>query len=260
MFKLVALDVDGTLLNDKYQITERTVRVVRGVVETGARIILCTGRSPISLNAIQHKLGIKEPCIVHNGSAILSSDGEVIRAVDYSMQELLLMINFCRKENIHFNACTVNEIYVESEGYEEQYRKYFLKPNRINDLLSLNEPIVKFSIYAKESDIERFLKQDWNTSEMLSIVRAGKTFVDIMMKGVSKGNALLHLAESLNYKSKDIVAIGDQHNDIEMLRCAGLGIAMGNAPEEVARVADWKTDTNNEDGVAKALVRLFELK
>src|SRR5690606_7130598 len=111
------------------------------------------------------KLGINEPSIVHNGSAILSADGKIMSAFAYSLQKLSLIIDFCRKERLHFNVCTVNEIYVETAGYEEQYKRYFLNPIKVDNLLSLNEPIVKYSIYADESDIDHFLMQDWSNCE-----------------------------------------------------------------------------------------------
>lgn len=255
-YKLIALDVDGTLLNDDYIVTEKTKQAIREVRSHGAVIVLCTGRGPISTIPVLRELGYDGTLITHNGAATVYSQGKrIIHQYPFRLHELSELIAYCRKNEIHFDVCTPFEMYVEKlpEKTRSMYDKYMAQPLVIDDVFHLQSPVVKFSVFAEMETVER-VERDWKNAPLsLQQIRSGDYFIDVMRKEANKGNALGQLSESLGIDRSEILAIGNYYNDIEMIRLAGLGIAMENSPEEVKRAADTVTLSNNEDGVYWAL-------
>ncbi|MDF2660257.1 MAG: hydrolase [Paenibacillus sp.] len=258
-YRLIALDVDGTLLNDRYELTERTKRTVRDVHEAGATIVLCTGRSPVNTLPIMEELGLEGTLITHNGAAtVLSSDRSVVAECPFEMEQLLPLIRYCREHRVHMDLCTPFNSFVEGaigETETAMYAKFMLEPSRTDDLARLSVSPVKFTAFADKETMDR-VERDWLAMELpLAIIRSGDYFIDVMHPEATKGNALKRLADSLGIDRSQVMAIGNYFNDVEMIRFAGLGIAMDNSPDGVKEAADAVTASNNEDGVHLALVR-----
>jgi Cof subfamily protein (haloacid dehalogenase superfamily) len=258
-YRLIALDVDGTLLNDRYELTERTKRTVRDVHEAGATIVLCTGRSPVNTLPLMEELGLEGTLITHNGAATISSgDRRIVHQFPFAVEQLAELVRYCRERKIHLDVCTPFRLYIEtdlSEAEAAMYRKFMLEPDRLDDVLALGEAPVKFTVFGDKAAINR-VEEDWrNMSLPLTVLRSGDYFIDIMHPEATKGNALKRLAESLGIERSQVMAIGNYYNDLEMIRFAGLGVAMENSPDEVKREADVVTASNNEDGVHLALSR-----
>lgn len=258
-YRLIALDVDGTLLNDHYKLTERTKRTIRDVHEAGATIVLCTGRSPVNTLPLMAELGLQGTLITHNGAAtVRSADRTVVNEFPFAIEQVGKLVRYCRERGVHLDVCTPFELYVESDLREQvaaMYDKYMLTPVRTADILALRESPVKFTVFGDKDELDE-VEHDWRAMELpLAVLRSGDYFIDMMHPQATKGNALRQLAESLGVDRSEIMAIGNYFNDLEMIRFAGLGIAMDNSPEEVKREADAVTASNNEDGVHAALVR-----
>lgn len=258
-YRLIALDVDGTLLNDHHELTERTKQTVRKINDAGAAIVLCTGRSPVSTLPILQQLGLEGTIITHNGAAtIRSSDREIIHHYPFAAEQLSQLVNYCRDRRIHMDICTPFHLHVEADLHEEtagMYEKFLIEPIRVDNLLQLSEAPVKFTVFGGKAEMD-VVEQDWRSMSLpLSIIRSGDYFIDVMDPLATKGSALKMLSESLGIDRSQVMAIGNYYNDVDMLRFAGLGIAMDNSPDEVKREADAVTASNNEDGVHKALSR-----
>ncbi|WP_409345779.1 Cof-type HAD-IIB family hydrolase [Paenibacillus sp. MBLB4367] len=255
-YKLIALDVDGTLLNDDYELTDPTKEAVRAVHEAGARIVLCTGRSPLNTMPILSQLGLEGVMVTHNGGATVNSlDRSVLHEFAFTVRQAEPVISYCRARGIHFDLCPPLDMFVErlTDEIRAMYTKYLMTPKLIPDAMALEQGIVKMSIFGEREEIDRLESEYAEIGCPLSIIRSGDHFADIMHPKSTKGNALRHLADSLGIAREHILAIGNYFNDVEMIEFAGLGIAMDNSPEPVKRSADTVTASNNEEGVSVAL-------
>ncbi len=257
-FKLIALDVDGTLINDDHVLTDLTKKAVRSAYEQGCRIVLCTGRAPQSTLPILEELGLGGAVITHNGAATIDGSTREVLAVDaFGLEQIMPLIAYSRTNQVHFDANTVFHLYVESltESEMSMYEKFFVKPLLLKRIEEINEPIVKFTFFGEKSVIDRMERDPQLHVSGLRIMRSGDAFIDVMAANVSKGHALKVLSQKLGIPREQILAIGNYYNDLEMLEFAGVGVAMDNSPEQVKLGADYVTASNNEDGVFAALSR-----
>ncbi|WP_442601349.1 Cof-type HAD-IIB family hydrolase [Paenibacillus sp. KN14-4R] len=256
-YKLIALDVDGTLIDDHHILTDRTKDVLRRAHNAGIQIVLCSGRSPKSIFPLLEEIGFEGTAIAHNGAAtVLSQDSKLIHEFAFSAEEITPLIRYCREHQIHFDVSTAFDLFVESCKPEERemYAKFFIDPIVHEDATTLGM-LVKMTLCA-EPDVMDRIEVDLRDKQITSgfhMIRSGDYFIDFMHKEATKGHALKALAASWNIPREQILAIGNYYNDIEMLEFAGLGIAMDNSPEGVKEAADAVTLSNNEDGVAVAL-------
>lgn len=260
-YRLIALDVDGTLLNDEHQLTATTKDTVRKVYHQGATIVLCTGRGPANAIPVMEQLGLEGVLITHNGAATVNSiNRTVVHEYPLSMMELLPFIQYCRDKDIHFDVCTAFHLYIErlKQLAQDMYHKFMLEPVRLEDMTAFQDSVVKFTVFGDQEVIDQ-VEKDWSSSlfphASLSMIRSGDQFIDIMRTGVSKGSALRYVAQSLGVERDQLLAIGNYFNDTDMLEFAGLGIAMDNSPDEVKQKADAVCPSNNEDGVHQALLQ-----
>ncbi|ANE49073.1 hydrolase [Paenibacillus swuensis] len=257
-YRLIALDVDGTLLTDDHQLTELTKGTIRRVYEQGCGVVLCTGRSPVSTLPVMEKLGLSGTLICHNGAAtIASADRSVLHEFAYDVKKIEPLISYCREHGIHFDVNTSFEMYVENLTPEanSMYEQFYIQPKVVDNVLDLDFPIVKFTCAAPKEEMDRIEKEWALLSTELRIIRSGDIFIDVMHAQAHKGSALKALTEVLGVRQEEVVAMGNYYNDIEMLTFAGLGIAMENSPEAVKLAADAVTASNNEDGVHQAIER-----
>jgi Cof subfamily protein (haloacid dehalogenase superfamily) len=260
--KLIAIDVDGTLLTDQYKITERTKGALQQALELGVKVVLATGRGPKSCFPIIDELQLKEPIITHNGAVILDPISRTIKLeIGFQAEELLPVIQYCRSKGIHFDVNTALDMYIEGVTPEAElmYEKFFMVPTQMQDTSLLKEQIVKFTLFGPQESMDQVhdevlpLFPDW------SIIRSGEFFIDIIHPKATKGAALRHLMEQYEIKAHEVIAFGNYFNDLEMLQLAGLGIAMENSPQEVKALADRVTSSNNDDGVAIVLEELMSI-
>jgi Cof subfamily protein (haloacid dehalogenase superfamily) len=257
-YKLIALDVDGTLLNDEYQLTDKTKYAVKRANEAGAQIVLCTGRAPQNTIPLLAELGLDGIVITHNGAAtVQSKDNSVLHHIAFHASEITPFIEYCRLHHAHLALCSPLELYVEelNEASKAMYEKFKIEPIITNDATKLDISMVKLSAYSDQNTMDQ-IEADWRAMHSpLSIIRSGHRFIDIMHKEASKGHALRRLAEDAGITKEEIMAIGNYYNDSEMIIYAGLGIAMDNSPEPVKLQANATTASNNEDGVYHAIMK-----
>jgi len=257
-YRLIALDIDGTLLNDRDELTEPTRRAVLEAYSMGARIVLCTGRGPYNAVPVMKELGLEGAVITHNGAATVeSADYSLAHQFTFELADALPIIEHSRKLGLHCDICSAFELYVDRAGDKERdmYRRFGITPVFVPDIARLDIAPVKLTLFGDPALIDE-VERDWASLRFpLAMIRSADEFIDVMHPDASKGSALRVLAERLGIGREQIMAIGNYYNDIAMLRYAGLGIAMDNAPEGVKRAADAVTVSNNEDGVSLALRR-----
>lgn len=261
-YKLIALDVDGTLLNDDHEISKRTMETVKAVSETGAEIILCTGRGPQNTIPFMEQMGLTGYVISHNGAATAKVDNrEIVHHFAMDPTALTPFMDYCRDKGIHFDVNTPLEMYVDDvEGLDEiilnMYKNYLTLPSNLPEKWTdFKQPVVKFTMFGEYDVMDDLYKELSHWTFDLTMLRSGDYFIDLMNKEASKGNALKQLAMKRGIQQEEILAIGNYYNDITMLKFAGKGIAMDNSPDEVKAAADELTLSNNDEGVHAALLK-----
>ncbi|CAG5088405.1 MAG: Cof-type HAD-IIB family hydrolase [Thermobacillus sp.] len=257
-FDLIAIDVDGTLLNDRHQLTPTVIEAVREAAESGAEIVLATGRGPINSIPLLEEIGLAGTLITHNGAATVESEGRrVLHSFSIPHEAMVPYMEYCRENGVHFDINTAFDMYNESSTPEADamYVHYRVVPIRRRPDDPLPPDLVKFTAFGSKEQMDR-VQREWEAWDSpLRRIRSGDWFIDVQHADVSKGKALERLASLRGIDRSRIMAIGNYYNDIDMLRFAGLGIAMGNSPDEVKRAADAVTLSNEEDGVAHAIRR-----
>ncbi|MBH5318181.1 HAD family phosphatase [Paenibacillus sp. GSMTC-2017] len=255
-YKLIALDVDGTLLTDDHQLLDEVREAVREAAGKGAEIVLCTGRGPMGAFPVLEELGLSGTLITHNGAATVQSvDRSVLFQYDIDQRYIGEFISYCREFDIHYDLNTAFEMMVEKMTPEaaEMYKIHQAEPTVMSNGQQLPSGLVKLTLFGTKESMD-FVQSYWEKRQTpLQIIRSGDLFIDVQHPGASKGEALRQLAEGRGIPREKILAIGNYFNDISMLQFAGLGIAMDNSPELVKEAADVVTGSNNDSGVASAI-------
>ena len=251
--RLIALDLDGTLLTSAKEVTPRAEKVIRQLHEAGVLIVLCTGRPPRMARQVAQGLGLADLVIMHHGAIVYDFvKDKVLFHNELTKETTLEVIRTMRQKH---NGVMVG--LETSYGWFHDRALYELRrpdpaPTGIGKAEDfVQEHVTKLLFRHKEMDAEVFSQSlqnfdvhtTWSSPELLEVIA----------NGVNKREALKQIAAERGIDAADVAVFGDQNNDIEMLTWAGCGVAMGNASAAAKRVADKVTDTNDEDGVAKVL-------
>ena len=290
MYKLVAIDLDGTMLNSYGVVSEETKNTIKEVEKQGVEVIIASGRPIASIKEIAKEIESKNYFIAGNGAIIYDvKKGEIIYEKTLSKEKVLEIIKICEENSISYNVYTEREILATSLKYnvlyyhKENLKKEESKKTKINIVNNMYE-------YVKNKEDAKFLKIticDETKTVFNSIIKklkgiknieildvshmARKTIVhgteeyqisyfysEISTENVDKCEAIKFLIDKLNIKKEEVMAIGDNINDKNMIKNAGLGIAMKQSTLSVLEVADEITEGNNEDGVAKILQKYYK--
>lgn len=270
-YKLLCLDMDGTLLDKEKNISEINKNAVKKAVEKGVKVAICTGRVFTSAYYYSDILEIKTPIIASNGSYIREKDrDEVIYKNPLSIAQCRKLASVLQANDIYFHFNTTSEIitdkllytsefYVKSNKTMPENRQ--IKVNVINDwektFKQYDGEIVKCNAIEMHSDKLNKVKNEIINLGDFEVASSWNNNFEVMNKSVSKGHAIQVLANYYDIDKQSIVCIGDSENDLSMIKTAGLGIAMGNAPDYVKNQADYVTDTNSNNGVAKAIEKFI---
>lgn len=267
--KLIALDIDDTLLNSKGEILPSTITAVQKAVTQGLKVVLCTGRPLAGAAPFLQQLGLTNDdqyVITYNGAVIESVTGKIIakHLVDNSYYRRLTA--FGQRHHIPFNVLDENStIYTADrdvnaitvvQAWENKAGILIRTP----DELPPNFQITKGLFVGEEKMLDAVEPLVTKTFENdLYVVRAARNFLELMNPVVSKGNALQDLSAALHFDTSEVKAVGDEGNDIAMFEAAGTAVAMGNGTELAKAHANFVTGTNDEDGLADAITK-FALK
>ena len=263
MYRLLAIDLDGTLLTPQKIITPRTYQALRQAISAGVTIVIATGQTLSVLQNVCADLPLSAPQIIENGAIIADiHSGDILHERLIPPEHILPVLEELRNFGLYRAYHTLHRVYVDRNTPRARnwYRPPVLPAVEVEDVASLY-PLSCIKVVGigeantlreKRRELERIF------AEQLYVTQSSFDILEFLHPEVSKGNALRIIASDLNIMPEEIVAFGDNHNDIGMLRLAGLGVAMGNAHEEVKAAADYVTGSNAEDGVAAVIEEMLK--
>lgn len=235
-FKLIALDMDGTLLNNQQEISEENRAAIAKAQEQGVHVVLSTGRSLLTCREYAQSLQLSSYLITVNGSEIWDESGQLVERKLIDASHIEKMWNLTQEHKLNFWAVTTDKVW-RDEFPEDIASQEWLKFGYDIPDDALREEVLKQ--IAGISDFE--------------ISNSSLTNLEINALGINKAKGIMTVCERLDISMDEVIAMGDSLNDMAMIEAAGCGIAMGNAQEAVKEAADWVTDTNVNNGVAKAI-------
>jgi Cof subfamily protein (haloacid dehalogenase superfamily) len=260
--RVVVLDVDGTLLDGKHDLTPRVEKALNDAAAKGVQVVLATGKTRASMLKIIDQLGLKTPGIYLQGLAIYDGEGELTHQMTLDSALARQVITFAEDRGFVVVAYSGERIlgHVYNKEVEEGLTIHHeLAPEVVGPLQNLLGGMVFNKLIAcGEPKAVKALR--WQLNLQLGgaarLMQAGiPTMLEILPPGASKGTALKLLLKDLKVAPENVMAIGDAENDIEMIQMAGIGVAMGQAHQPVKDAADYVTGSNDEDGVAQAVER-----
>lgn len=261
-YKLVAVDIDGTLVGEDLVIRDNIRRALHQCAQQGLVVTLATGRMFQSTKPYAEKLGLDVPLITYNGALVKhSGTGEVYHHRTIPLELAHEIVRLCKELGLHLHTYVDDEYYVEE--YSDWSRRYEeisgVTGHAVGDLEKfLTREPTKFIISEEPEKLEQYIDYLWEKlSPKLYLARSRPIFLEILHPSVSKLEGLRFLGECLGIQLSEMMAIGDAYNDVEMLKGVGLGVAMGNAPPDVQAQADWVTAGIEEEGLVVALEKFI---
>ncbi|MCI8700151.1 MAG: Cof-type HAD-IIB family hydrolase [Clostridia bacterium] len=289
MYKIAFIDLDGTLLNQYGAVEEETRKILKNIMDKGTDIVLASGRPVDAIKQIAKEIESKNYFIAGNGALIydLQKD-EIIYKETIKKEKVLEIIKICNENNIYYNIYTKNEI-LSSElkynvlyYYKENQKKEEINKTKINIVQDIykyieekDEEILKITVCDENKAIfDSILKRLKKVKgiEVLEVehmsrkvikngtdtVEINYYYTEIMLKDTDKWKAIQYLIDKLDIQKEEIIGIGDNSNDKQMIENAGLGIVMKGSAKEIIDIGNYVTEqTNNENGVAKALEKFI---
>jgi HAD superfamily hydrolase (TIGR01484 family) len=243
-YKLIAVDMDGTLLNKNKDISEENIRAIREATEAGIMVILATGRPIGDVRIYAQKLQLDLPLVVNNGSEIWRTPDTLHKRHELDPEQMIRMLELIDTygEELNYWAHTVDGL--------------ITRTNLPSDVKTVRW--LQFAVQTKEEALLTEVRQQLDSWKLFELSNSHITNVECNPMGISKASGLLEVCTMLGIETTETVAIGDSLNDIPMIRLAGLGVAMGNAQEPVKLAAHFVAPSHFEDGVA-AVIRKYLL-
>ena len=287
MVKLIAIDLDGTLLDKGKYISEKNIEALKFAQKRGIEVVIATGRANFDAQNILNEFDINPWIIGTNGATIHDPRGELFYSVPLNQQTAGHMLNILEDEFLYYEAFIDHQICAPNYGKEllfQEIDQLMSKTNHMDKSLLKLEIEIQFgqsgftfidsyrNLLEQDKDIynilaisfdEKKLQKGWEKFldiPELTIVKSGKHNFHLQHEQASKGNALEILAKQLNVDLVDTAAVGDNYNDLPMLQIVGRSAAMGNADQEIKDLCDMVTLTNEKDGVAHFIYSLINEK
>ncbi|MDA5456958.1 sugar-phosphatase [Weissella confusa] len=261
--KLIAIDIDDTLVNTAKQVTPRVKAALQEATAQGVKVVLTTGRPLPGVQEYLDELGLNHQddqyAITYNGGVVQTTNGEELGGKELAYSDYLRLREVADELGAYLQVETIDAAYTSAKeiNYWASRENFLIKMPLIIkpvDEMDPNDHYVKFMFIGDEADIDSWrdaLPAD--VKEAYYIVKSTPQHLEFMHKDATKGSGLLTLAAKLGIDRSETMALGDQQNDVTMIEAAGLGVAMGNAVPEVKAVADVETTTQNADGVGVAV-------
>ena len=289
MYKLVAVDLDGTMLNSFGDITENTKQVIKEKIKDGKEIIIASGRSIDSIKTIAEEIGSENFFIAGNGSIIYDIKNNKILYEKYiPKNKALEIMKMCEENSIFYTVYTKKTIVTSSLQYNVlyYYKENLKKEENKKTSITIVENICEYVKNMRDEKVMKILVADNTKSIFNSIIKKVRNikdvevldvshmsrkiirhgteeipieyyYTEISMQNVDKWSAIEYLIKKIEIKKEEVIAIGDNMNDKKMIENAGLGIAMKGSMPEVLEAANYVTSSNNEEGVASALQKFL---
>jgi Cof subfamily protein (haloacid dehalogenase superfamily) len=257
--KLLAFDVDGTLLTNSHSVLPSTKQALRQLVQDGHHIVLATARPPKSVVRIGAQLEIEHTISIALNGAMIIRDNMILWEMPMERSAVEEVIQEARRRGLHANIMAGWDWFVEapSPWCDQEAAIVEFQPKMLADLLADSVPNAHKVLFMGDPNSIAAYRQWANSRKLPLYISLSKpTYCEIVSEGVSKAHALQEVANILHIPLADVIAFGDGENDMEIVKMAGVGVAMGNAMPEVLAVADLVTKSNNDDGIYYALLEL----
>lgn len=290
MYKLVAIDLDGTMLNQYGIITEKTKKAISKAQEKGVEVMIASGRAITSVKRFSKEINSNKYFISGNGAITYDiKNNKILYENILSKTKALKIIKICEENSIYYNVYTENGIIAKNLSYNTlyYYKDNLTKPDENRTHINIVENVYDY-FEQREEKILKIMICDEHKTVFNSIVRKLKElseievlevshmsrkiikqgtdeialeyfYTEVSAKDVDKWNALEEIIGLMNISKEEVVTIGDNVNDLKMITNAGLGVAMGESAPYVKQSADIIAPTNDEDGVAIILNKIFDL-
>ena len=258
--KLIALDIDGTIMDRNFSISGEVKNAIKDAMDRNIHIILATGRMYSATVPIAKELGLKTPLIVYQGSLVREfyNSDEILMHHTVPSNFSMEIIKDLRNYGVQINAYINDNLYAEDispilEEYTSKRNIPIFKVDGFEEINDLQPTKILGLDYdtALVDKIRNELKQKYDGA--INITKSTRYFCEFVNNKCSKANSILFLADKLGVDSSEIMAIGDQDNDKDMLKIAKISVAMGNGDEELKKIADYVTDTVDNHGAALAI-------
>ena len=269
MYKMICIDIDGTLIRPDHTLSVETIKAIRRARDKGVMIVLSTGRMYRSARLYADELELDFPIISANGSYVRDkATSEIIYEKNLSKDDLTFIMEVLDKYGVKINFYNKDTMYIsEHRDYVSRYEalsktlppekrieiKYITKEYPMNDFIEEFGGYIQKGIVFPNEGIISAIRNEVAENKLLKVVSSGDDNIEFTSHLADKGLGVLALAKARNIKPSEIICIGDSENDLSMLKIAGLAVAMGNAIPEVKEAAEYITDTNVNDGVAKMI-------
>lgn len=285
MYKLVAIDLDGTLLNSYGEVSNKNKEIIQKAIEKNVEVVLASGRPIMSVKNLANEIGCNNYMICGNGAITYDIQNDnIIYDRFLEKEKVLKIIRICEENSIFYNVYTKDTILTKSLNYSILFynQENATKPEDKKTKITLMQNIEEYVQNRQEQDYLKITICDNDKVVFGSIIRKLRTIKDIEVldvehmsrkiikdgtdnvsleffyteisnTNVDKWKAIENLIEKLGIKQEEVIAIGDNVNDSQMVKNAGLGIMMGNSAPYIKEIADVIVNDNNNDGVAEAI-------
>ncbi len=269
-YKLIVLDMDGTLLNNKKEVSLENQNALNKAQGLGIEVAIATGRVFTSARFYAKLLNIKTPIIACNGAIIRDeATNEVIDINPIKKEDALKVIESFKRHNVYFHIYDEDKIYVEELGFSSSIYKDWNEDQSDENKVHI-EKLEDAAVYFKTNNIKILkmmavnedhtkidsIKKDLEGIDSIALDKSWYNNLEVMNKGVSKGKGIHMLSKIYKVKPEEIIAFGDNFNDLSMKDYVGTFVAMGNGEVYVKEQAHYVTASNNDSGVAKGLEEL----
>ena len=289
MYKMIAVDLDGTMLNSYGEVTENTKRVIKQTIQKGTDVVIASGRSIDSIKSIAEEVGSSKYMIAGNGAVVYDiKSGKILYEKYIPKAKALNIIKICEQNSIYYNIYTNKSIIADSLRYNVlyYYKENLKKEDSKKTRITLVDNVQKYIEEMKDEKIMKIFICDGTRSVFNSIIKKFSDmteldfldishmsrkiikhgtievpieyyYTEITMKDVDKWYAIEFLINKLGIQKEEVMTIGDNMNDKKMIEEAGLGVTMKGSTPAVKQVADFITEDNNNEGVAKAIEKFI---
>jgi len=257
-YKLMAVDIDGTLLNDNGELTENTKNAIRKWVEKGRIFTIASGRPIQGVEKLNKALNLDVPFITYNGAmVVMGKSKQVLYEQKLSPVDSIDIIRLGKKYNTTIMIWNDNKLFVTELNERAKNYKMIsgVEPVVVNDLeRAVENGTTKILWYDEVEKIQQYQEEIGEyLSNNVNFHTSRPYFLEFVDKNASKAIAMEKLGRYFGIKQSEMIAVGDGYNDLSMIEYAGLGVAMANSPDEVKQKADYITLSNEEDGVAHVI-------
>ncbi|WNQ09455.1 Cof-type HAD-IIB family hydrolase [Paenibacillus aurantius] len=238
-FRLIALDLDGTLLTDEKTVSAATKLCLQEAVAQGVHVIFATGRGIQTAGAFWQELGLQSPMVLLNGAEIWAGPGALHRRTFLPKETIRRLHEAAVSYGARFWGYSVESLTGTKDWSEEMFGRDWMK----------------FGIKHEDPFTLSALKEQILAWGALHVTSSAPVNLEISVEGITKESGVREVCRLLGIRMEEVLAVGDSDNDLLLLTSAGLGVAMGNAEVHVQKAAGYITASNNEDGVARAIER-----